>query len=38
MGIIQKVKEHFEKRPEEDKVIETIEEINEFQEYCEARN
>jgi len=27
MGIIQKVKEHFEKRPEEDKVIETIEEI-----------
>lgn len=27
MGIIQKVKDHFEKRPEEDKVIETIEEI-----------
>ena len=27
MGLIQKVREHFEKHPEEDKVIETIEEI-----------
>ena len=27
MGLIQKVREHFDKHPEEDKVIETIEEI-----------